>query len=77
MKEYYQKINEEPFLVLPLTYCVSSVVDYEFKLFEQQFSHIAKQIKERKKLRDAELKKFHEKHKNTQREGDTPERDND
>lgn len=63
MKEYYKNIGEEPFLVLPLTYNVSSVVDYEFKLFEQQFSHVAKQIKERKKLRDAELKKYHEKHK--------------
>ena len=40
MKEYYKKIGEEPFLVLPLTYNVSSTVDYDFKLFEQQFAHI-------------------------------------
>ena len=75
MKEYYQKINVEPFLVLPLTYNVSSVVDYEFKLFEKQFSHITNQIKERKKLRNAELKKFQEKHNLSKREVDTPEKD--
>ena len=77
MKEYYKKIGEEPFLVLPLTYNVSSIVDYDFKLFEQQFAHITIQIKERKKSRDAELKKFNEKHNNRQRDADTPERDND
>ena len=35
MKEYYQKIGKEPFLVLPLTYNVSSLADHEFKLFEK------------------------------------------
>jgi hypothetical protein len=40
MKEYYKRIGENPFEVLPQTYLVQSFQDPEFVKFEREFNKI-------------------------------------
>lgn len=47
MRDYYRKIGEDPFLVLPLTFLVKEgLADSEFKKFETYFLELGGRMKE-------------------------------
>jgi len=50
MVEYYRKLGQDPFIVLPKTYLVSSTADSEYQRFERDYQGIVSMIKERKQI---------------------------
>ena len=57
MREYYRKIGQDPFDVLPLTFLIKSgdVTGSEFRRFEDNFAEIAQVTKQREALKQEAL----------------------
>jgi hypothetical protein len=56
MFEYYTKIGQDPYLVIPQTHLVQSIKDPEFLKFEAEFNRIQSKIKQQRQLIDNEIK---------------------
>ena len=59
MLDYYKRIGQNPFDVLPTTYLVSTINEPEFKKFESEYNKILQQIKDNKHKLEKELQEFY------------------